>query len=136
MSLVVVSVYPERVKENREFWDDFTVWTPTQTEDYNKQESIRLAYQELATQARNDGWDESVMVIQDDIRLTGEAEHQGDITSYVPPTEGTRTFHCCPRAFTATHAGWGRLIMSWSSFSQVCRSWRPDHFYDLAEVIE
>lgn len=90
------------------------------------------AHLALAECAVSEQWDESVLVVQDDIKTFLIGEHHGDITSYWPSFTGQWGWmryrdHVCPKAFTATAAGWARLVESWSKAGQTCELWKPDY---------
>lgn len=130
--LIVISIYPERVKAHGHLWADFEVHQPTV-------EGIGPAYRELTARAISEGWNEELIILQDDVALKdGEswAEHLGDVTSYsaAKPYRERRLRprrHCCPRAFSATGPGWEKLHAAWQSEGKLCELWAPDHIYDL-----
>lgn len=84
----------------------------------------------LALAAVAEGWDESVVVVQDDVALHARPEHSGTICAYAARTAS----HVCPWAFTATLAGWAALETAWRppdglapwQGGYVCHAWRPD----------
>jgi hypothetical protein len=126
--VIVVSVYPQRIEEYGHLWGDFTVWRPSV-------DGIREAYAELAAFAVAEGWDQTVQVQQDDV-VVEWAKHKGSITSYqmhkpYRPRRLNPVYHTCPRAFTATPAGWKKLAEAWDQEGKTCELWLPDHWYDL-----
>lgn len=126
MMLIVISNRPERVEDHRRLWGDHTVFT-------SPADTVREAHHDLAVHAVAEGWDQSVKVIQDDVRFdTPWPTHQDDVTSY---HARVKTWHTCPRAFSATTAGWERLAQGWSRRGQTCELWRPDRWYDTAALI-
>lgn len=85
----------------------------------------------LARYAIAEGWDESVVVVQDDVALHGLPIHSGTICAY----GGRRANgHVCPWAFSATPRGWVRLAAGWQPVPGLdpfkggvtCHSWKPD----------
>lgn len=125
--LIVISNRPERVEANGHLWGEFTVYT-------SPAETIREAHRDLALHAVAEGWDESVKVIQDDVMFDLPwPAHVGDVTSY---HARANPIHTCPRAFSATEAGWERLSRVWDRPGKTCRLWRPDFWYDTARLVE
>lgn len=63
-------------------------------------------YHGLAIHALAEGWDQSTIVVQDDIRFTSPpAVHDAELVVY----GGYTGYHICPRAFAASPAVWFRL---------------------------
>lgn len=123
--LIVISNRPERIKAHGHLWGDFDVFT-------SRAETVREAHHDLAVHATEENWDESVRVIQDDVTFEMPwPEHRGRVTSYHPG----KTYHTCPRAFSATGEGWQWLSIRWQFDGRTCELWRPDHWYDTARLI-
>lgn len=84
----------------------------------------REGHHQLAVHAVAAGWDESMIVVQDDVTLPERLPaHRGDITSY---HRRSHTGHVCPRAFSATPTGWRRLADAWGRPGKTCELWEPD----------
>ena len=120
MLIVVLSADRGRVERWSHLWGDhvvFPVEPSTPAEGHAR----------LAKHAVAEGWDESVLVHQDDVVVEGVVAglHHGTVTSYVPYDDYG---HVCPKAFTATGEGWGRLAFRWGrSVGSACLRFHPDH---------
>lgn len=115
-----------RLDANGHLWGDD--WQPF----ISYASSIRAAHYDLALHAVAEGWDESVRVSQDDVYVREWRQHRMDVTSYQRPNVPD---HVCPRAFTATPAGWLRLAEVWSQEGKTCELWHPDCCYATAEHV-
>lgn len=124
MRLIVVNVDPKRWRRIRVYWENRGIVAERFA---GTEGSILDSYRRLQIQAVAEGWDESYVVAQDDVRFPeGIPDHQGIICVYGSLRDSG---HVCPHAFSATADGWDELEV-WSAVDDgephpTCRYWRP-----------
>ena len=75
--------------------DEWVVWHTTK--------SAGFTYQDIATHAVLTEWDQSTVLVQDDVRFTDPpAVHDSELVVY----GGWANTHVCPRAFAASPETW------------------------------
>lgn len=89
---------------------DWVIWKAS--------EPIGHSYKILTTQAVDEGWGHETIIVQDDVRFA-----EGVKFDPHPPTDlmvhgkvrvnHSQIEHACPRAFSASPAGWQRLEEFW-----------------------
>ncbi len=122
--LIVVNVDQNRWRTIRQYWENRNVapvrFAGTEGSILDSNRRLRLA-------ALDEGWDESVVVTQDDVWFPdGIPAHQGLLCVYGTQRDDG---HVCPRAFSATPDGWQALDV-WDQVDDgepnpSCRYWRP-----------
>lgn len=102
--LAVHFVGNKRAKALPSSWEVIKVDTP-----------ILKTYQRLAKRAMKEGWDQSVIVVQDDVRFLHNPPKLYPEEELIVYGQTTRPDHICPRAFAASLFGWDLLRMAWDN---------------------
>lgn len=113
---VIVSLTADQYEEQRRRLD-FGEWFPA------TRGHIPTTYQRLAQHGVDQGWDETVLVTQDDIDISGVRWHPGRIVCYGGRTP--RRAHLAPWAFAASRQGWADLARVWDGQAHICYAWEP-----------
>jgi len=124
MLIKVISFYPERVKKHQANWKQYG-----ELEVIKTTEDLVTSHHEVSWRARKEQWDETVIVMQDDVVIDKAfPEHVGRVTAYARKSDS----HVCPLIFTATPAGWHKiefLFRTRLGTDGICPRFRPDHVY-------
>lgn len=86
-------------------------------------------YAAIAAHAVAQGWDKSVLVTQDDVKVA-ESASSAPLVVY-----DNGMGHVCVRAFRAEPFIWSQLAFIWDKGFQPCRAWQP-LVEEYAEVFE
>jgi len=101
----------------------------------NHEQSLRRDWHLLAEHGVDQGWDDTVIIMQDDFYYSRELpEHVGFVTAY---NAETRPGHTCPRLFSAVKEAWPVLAWVWGPpyRGRNCELWQPDFIYGMVEHV-